>query len=200
MPIIMELAAKIGLFFTDMLDNIRMIYAEKGIEPFKKPLLFSLPTLLILYAAFYTPLGAKVKSRSAELANREVIASHSADYEDAKTRLSGYQRRLPLIKDKEEWLNYLMTSTAKTYDISFDSLSAQTESEVGSFLLVSREVTVTTTYANFGKWIAELERSPIIIKVAEANIRKDTTRPGSVKVNMKLSTIFPRFGGAGGGK
>ena len=199
MPIIMNLVAKITLFFKDMLDNIRTIYAEKGIEPFKKPLLFSLPTLLILYSAVYTPLSTKVRTRSDELENRQVIASHYTEYNDAKTRLAAFQRRLPLLKDKEEWLNYLMTSTAKTYGISFDSLSAQTESEVGSFLLVSREVTVTTSYPNFGKWIAELERSPIILKVADVNLRKDSGRTGSIKVNMKLSTIFPRFG-AGGGK
>ncbi len=199
MPVIMQLAAKIGLYLKDMLDNIRMIYAEKGIEPFKKPLLFSLPTLLILYSAIYSPLGSKVSKRAAELENRRIISAHYSDYEDAKTRLAAYQRKLPLIKDKEEWLNYLMTSTAKNYGISSDSLSGQTETEIGNFLLVSREVDVTTTYSNFGKWIAEIERSPITLKVADANIRKDTGRTGYVKVHMKLSTVFPRFGGAPGG-
>lgn len=199
MSVIMELAAKISLYLKDMLDNVRMIYAEKGIEPFKKPLIFSLPTLLILYSAVYSPLGSKVATRAASLANRRVIAAHYSEYEDAKTRLAAYQRRLPLLKDKEEWLNYLMTSTAKNYGISFDSLSGQTETEIGNFLLVSREVDVTTTYSNFGKWIAELERSPITLKVADANIRKDTGRTGYIKVHMKLATIFPKFGGAPGG-
>ena len=200
MSVLTELAARISLYFKDMLDNVLMIYAEKGIAPFKKPLLFSLPALLILYGAVYSPLGVKVKTRTAAIENRRIIAAHYADYADAKTRLAAYQRRLPLLKDKEEWLNYLMTSTAKNYGISFDSLSAQTETEIGNFLLVSREADITTTYSNFGKWIAEIERSPITLKVAEANIRKDAGRVGFIKVTMKLSTLFPRFGAAPGGK
>jgi len=200
MSVLTELAARIRLYFKDMLDNVRMIYAEKGIAPFKKPLLFSLPALLILYSAVCSPLGSKVRNRAAGLENRRLIAAHYSDYTDAKTRLAAYQRRLPLLKDKEEWLNYLLTSTAKKYGISFDSQSAQTETEIGGFLLVSREVAVTTTYSDFGKWIAEIERSPITLKVAEADIRKDAGRVGFIKVTMKLATIFPRFGAAPGGE
>lgn len=200
MSVIMELAARIGLYLKDMLDNVRMIYAEKGVEPFKKPLLFSLPILLVLYSAVYAPLASKLSSRAAGLESRRVIAAHYAEYQDAKARLAAYQRRLPLFKDKEEWLNFLMTSTAKNHGIAFDTLSAQTETEIGNFLLVTREGTVTTSYSDFGKWMAEIERSPITIKVTDANIRKDAGRTGLVKVTLKVSTIFPRFGGAQGAR
>ena len=200
MPVNMELAAKLSAFLKDMLDNIRMIYAEKGIEPFKKPLLFSVPGLLILYGVVYVPLGDKVRTRALELESRQLIASNYTEYEDAKTKLASYQHRLPLIKDKEEWLNYLMTSTAKIYGIAFDSLSAQTENEIGSFLLVTREVSVTTTYDKFGRWMAEIEKSPIVLRVADATIKKEEGRVGFIKATLKLSTIFPRFGVSEGGK
>lgn len=199
MPVIMELAAKISLYLRDMLDDVRMIYAEKGIKPFTKPMGLSAAVLLALYSAVYVPLGARVGSRADQLASRRVIASRYSEYDDAKTQLIAYQRRLPLLRDKEDWLNSQLTSTARNCGISFDSQSIQTETEIGSFLLVSREVTITTTYSSFGKWIAELERTPMTLKVAAANIRKDTGRIGFIKVSMKLSTIFPKFGGAPGG-
>ena len=197
MPVLMALVNKATVFLKDMLDNVLMIYAEKGIEPFKKPLLFALPTVLIFYAAVYSPLVSRVKTVKNELNKIQLIAAHSADYESAKTKLAAYQRRLPLMRDKDEWLSYVMTSTAKTYGISFDSISAQTESEVGNFLMVTRGVSVTTTYAKFGKWVADIENSPILLKVAEVNLKKDSSHAGVIKVTMKLSTIFPKFGVAG---
>lgn len=127
----------------------------------------------------------------------EVIAQHAGEYEDAKTRLGAYQRRLPLIKDKDEWLNYLITNSARTYGISFEGMGAQKETDVGNFVVVSREVTVTTNYATLGKWIADIENSPILIRVADLDLRRDSGNPGMIKVIFRLSTIFPKFPGGG---
>ncbi|MFA6433901.1 MAG: type 4a pilus biogenesis protein PilO [Elusimicrobiales bacterium] len=198
MQFLMALAGKATVFLRGMTDNILMIYTEKGIEPFKKPLMFALPSVLILYGAVYSPLGSKLAVDKRELDKVRLIVDHYDEYKDAKARLAAYQRRLPLIKDKEEWLNFVMTSTAKTHGIVFDSLSAQTETEVGGFLLVSREVAVTTTYAKFGKWVADIESSPIMLKVADVTIKKDSSRAGWIKVTMKLSTVFARSDAAAG--
>ncbi|MEI7482608.1 MAG: type 4a pilus biogenesis protein PilO [Elusimicrobiota bacterium] len=198
MPVIMALFNTMAAFFKDMYDNILIIYAEKGIEPFKKPLLIALPAVLMLYVVFYAPRASKVKVDMDQLEKSQIIAAHYADYNDAKTKLAAYQKRLPLIRDKDEWLNYMMTSTAKAHGISFDSIAAQTESEIGNFLLVSRVVSVTTTYVKFGKWVADIENSPMLLKVTEVSLKKDGSRTGVVRINMKLSSVFPKFGAAGG--
>lgn len=189
---------KAAAYFKDISDNILMFYNEKGIEPFKKPLLVAAPSVLLLYGAVYAPLSSKVSAAKSELEKKRLVAANYADYQDAKTRMAAYQGKLPLLKDKDEWLNYVMTSAARAHGISFDSISPQTENEAGNFLLVSRGVTVTTSYAKFGRWVADIESSPILLKVAEANIKKDDARAGILRINMKLSTIFPKFGGAGG--
>jgi type II secretory pathway component PulM len=196
-PEIAAIFGKLQSFFKDMLDNIMMIYAEKGIEPFKKPLLVAVPALIILYAAVYSPLGSRLSAAKARLQNLEVIVQHAGEYEDARTRLSAYQRRLPLIKDKDEWLNYLITNSARLYGISFEGIGAQKETEVGNFVIVSRDVSVATGYATLGKWVADIENSPILIRVTDLNIRRDANNPGMVKVTFKLSTIFPKFPGGG---
>ncbi|MBI4802693.1 MAG: type 4a pilus biogenesis protein PilO [Elusimicrobia bacterium] len=194
MPALFILVDKIKAFVIDMTDNIAIIYTDKGIEPFKKPLIYALPLLLILYSAVYSPLGSRVKNRVAELEKLRLISVHAADYQEANTRYTAYQRRLPLFKDKDEWLSYVMTSTAKSQGIEFDQFSAQTESEVGNFLLISREASVTTTYARLGRWIADMENSPILLKVSALDLRKDPMTAGIIKATIKLSTIFPRFG------
>lgn len=196
-PPLAAIAQKLLSFFKDMLDNIRMIYSEKGIEPFKKPLVVAVPTLIILYAAVYSPLSGKLAASKTHLQSLEIIAQHAGEYEDAKTRLSALQRRLPLIKDKDEWLNFLITNSARAYGISFEGMGAQRENEVGNFVMVSRDVSVTTNYATLGKWIADIENSPILVRITDLNMRRDAANPGMVKVNFKLSTIFPKFPGGG---
>lgn len=195
-PLIAALLEKIKSSFKEMSDTILVIYGEKGIEPFKKPLMIALPSLLCLYALVYSPTGAKLKRSVAEQRNMKVVARFAGDYENAKTKMSGYQRRLPLLKDKDDWLNYLITTSAKNTGVSVDSLGAQRETEVGNYILVSREVSATTNYGLFGKWLAEIENSPIFLRVTEMNLHRDENTRGAIKVTFTLSTVFPRLGGA----
>jgi hypothetical protein len=198
MPLfIAAIGRKLISFVKDMKDDILIIYGEKGFEPFKRPLIIAVPSLLLLYAIVYYPLGGRLSLASAQLHSDEVVAQFAGNYTDAKSRLSAYQRKLPLLKDKDEWLNYILTSSARTYGISFDSMGAQRESEVGNFVLVSREVSVTTTYAKFGAWLAEIENSPIYLKVVEMDLHKNLDNPGTIKVTFKLATVFPKFSGGG---
>ena len=194
-PLLAALFEKIKSAAKEMADSVLMIYAEKGIEPFKRPLMMALPVVLGLYALVYSPLNAKLKRSVGEAGNMTVVAQYAGDYENAKTKLAAYQRRLPLLKDKDDWLNYLITTTAKNSGVSVDSLGAQREIEVGNYMLVSREVTATTAYGVFGKWLAEIENSPIFLRVTEMSLRRDENALGMVKVTFTLSTVFPRQGG-----
>lgn len=194
-PLLAALFEKIKSAVKEMADSIVVIYAEKGILPFKKPLMIALPSLLCLYALVYSPTSAKLKRSAADERNMKVVAQYAGDYENAKTRLTAYQRRLPLLKDKDDWLNYLITTTARDAGVSVDSLGAQREAEVGNYLLVSREVTATTTFGVFGKWLAGIENSPIFLRVTDLTLHRDESSSGFVKVTFTLSTVFPRLGG-----
>ncbi len=196
-PVVAAILQKIESFFKDMYGNVLMIYAEKGFEPFKKPAMIAGPSLLVIYAAVYSPLTGKVATSASQVESMKVVSQYAGEYEDAKTRLAAYQRRLPFIKDKDEWLNYVITNTARAYGISFDSLSAQKETEVSNYLVVSREVMVTTTYANLGRWIAEIENSKILLRVTDLTIRRSPENPGTIKVTFTLATVFSKFGGGG---
>lgn len=194
-PLSAALLEKIKSAVKDMADSVVVIYAEKGIGPFKRPLMIALPSLLCLYALVYSPLSGKLKQSAGEELNMTVVAQYAGDYESAKTKLAAYQRRLPLSKDKDDWLNYIITGTARNSEVSVYSLGAQRETEVGNYILVTREVTATTTYGVFGKWLAEIENSPIFLRVTEMSLNRSENTPGSVKVSFTLSTVFPRLGG-----
>ncbi|HAT73214.1 MAG TPA: hypothetical protein DCS63_10410 [Elusimicrobia bacterium] len=196
-PFLTAIILKARVFFKDMLEDILLIYAEKGIEPFRKPLLIAGPILLAIYAVIYNPLGSRLGSAARHLENLQVVARYAADYEDVKARLLPYQRKLPLLKDKDEWLNYIITSSARPHGITFDGISGQKEIEVGNFLMLSRQVDVTTTYAKLGRWLADIENSPIFLRVVELNAKKDESNPGTIKASFNLSTLVPRFAAGG---
>ncbi len=184
---------KIRSSVKEMTENIVLIYRDKGFAPFKKPLMVAVPVFLIVYAAIYLPVKSKLSSGAELLLSKQTISANAAEYEEARNNLAAYQRRLPLLKEKEEWLNYLTTSTARAYGITFEGLRAQTETEAGNFLVVSREVSVNTSYVKLGKWLADLEKSPIFVRVEELSVKKDDNSPGVLKVTFRISTIFPKF-------
>ena len=79
-------------------------------------------------------------------------------------------------------------------DIAPAHVVAQQENDVGNYMVVSRKVEATTTYNILGKWVAEIENAPIFMRITEMSLQRDNNSPGSVKVELILSTIFPRPG------
>ena len=194
-PQIAALIEKATAYFKDLFANVVIIYGEKGIEPFKRPLVIAVPSLLILYAGIYSPISGKLSRTVKGIDNMTVVSNYAEEYEGVKARVSGLHRKLPLLKDKDDWLSYIINNSAKTAGVSVESQSAQRETEIGSYLVVSREVSTVTTYHKMGKWLAEIENSPIFLVVTDLNMQREDSGAGTVKVTLNVSTVFPRGGG-----
>lgn len=182
------------VFFSDMTDTMLVIYTEKGIEPFKKPLFVTLPLLLLLYVGVYRPLSSKVGNAVYEIERGRAISEGAGDYEDAKARLAASQRKLAPAKEKDDWINTKLTDISKLHNIPFDGISEQTEEESGNYLMVSRQVQFTCSYASMARLLAALENSRVFLRVTTLVATKDPDT-GRLKVILKLSTIFAKKGG-----
>ena len=188
-----NLLQKIKIFLKRMLNDMFVIYEEKGAEPFKKPLLYAILPILILYFMIYSPVADKLRDKKNELANIESIIEFYEDYSNAKSMIASFQCQLPAAKDKDDWLNHVLSSNAKKHGMDFDSISAQKEIEMNNYLVVSREVSLSSTYNKVGKWVRDMENSPIFLKVTDFNLRKDPMKRGNIKVNLTLSTVFAKI-------
>lgn len=177
-------------YLKEMLSEISAIYKENGIEPFKKPLMFALPGFLISYFLIYQPSVNQLNNYERELKTLQTLAPYYNDYISAKETINSYRNKLPLYKDKDEWLNFIITSSSKKVGVSIDSLLSQNEVELSGFSVVSREVMVTTTYELIGKWLVEIENSPIFLKITNFNLKKIESKVGYASVSLKLSTVF----------
>lgn len=186
---------KIISFLKNSVSELQGIYAEKGIEPFKKPLIVALPMFLAVYFGFYSPSGAKLSAAKDELARYELMAPFYDDYISYKNSSAQYKKNLPLYKDKGEWLDYIIRSNSQKNGITPDSIGAQTETDVtGGFLLATRVVSIRADYQTIGKLVADIENSPVFVKITELNLKKDAEL-GVVVAEFKVATVFAKPGG-----
>jgi Tfp pilus assembly protein PilO len=128
-----------------------------------------------------------------------VISSHYAEYMDVQKQRAELRRRTPLLKDKGEWLGYILTSTSKNHGLTFEALSQQEERDAGPLILVSRGANVTGTYEQVGAWLAEMENSKIFLKITTLEMSKSPSDPTSVQVKIILSIVFPNDSSQGEG-
>ncbi len=185
---------KIISFFKNSISEIQATYAEKGIEPFKKPIMYSVPIFLVIYFGFYSPSINKVSTLKDEIARYELLAPLYGDYTNYKNSLSQYKKNLPLYKDKDEWLDYIITTNCKKNGVSPQSIGAQIESELtGGFVLASKDISIEADYFTVGKLVADMENSQIFVKITELNLKKGSVL-GTVSVQFKIATVFIKPG------
>lgn len=186
---------KIISFLKSSVSEIQSIYAEKGVEPFKKPLIVSVPMFLAVYFGFYSPSGTKLSMARDELARYELMAPFYEDYVNYKNSSAQYKKNLPAYKDKAEWLDYIIRSNSQKNGITPDTIGSQTESEItGGFILAYREVSIRADYQTIGKLVADIENSPVFVKISEFNLKKDAEL-GVVVAQFKVATVFVKPGG-----
>lgn len=191
-PDIKQLLEKGRSLVNSYAETLLAIYAEKGIEPFKKPLSVCVPVLLLLYLFGYRPLGDRIASAAYKLESDRAVAESAGEFSDTRDRMTQLMAKLPPLKEKDDWLNALLANTIKKYGISFDQLSPQTELTVGNFIVASRTVEFTSTYDVVGRWLADVEATPQFLRVVTFSISRDTNNPLQVKASVTVSTIFSK--------
>lgn len=184
---------KLKEYAVQMLDEFKIVYAEKGFEPFKKPLLYATPAFLIAYFIIYSPSVKKMESRQREYTELCAISEFYGRYHDAKIKIKNHRSVLPALKDKDEWLNYLLTKTAKEHGIVLDSVSEQKEVDMTEAIMVSREVSFKSDYHTVGKVVSDIENSEIFVKITAFELKKNENNLGKVSVTLTLSTLFAKY-------
>lgn len=174
----------------DFIAYIQVIYSERGFEPFKIPVLVVLGIIFCLYFFVYSKIEPQINVISEQLDTQRTIAEGLDEYNNTKGLITDFKKKLPMYKDKDDWLNYLIISTAKKMDIELESLSPQKINEVGDFAIAFRDVETTVEYDMAGKWIEELENAPVFLRITALSMDRIPENPAYVKLRMTVSTLF----------
>lgn len=175
----------------NLIEDIEGIYIEKGIQPFQKPFLYALLTVFISYLIYLSNKGT-LKNNQIEYEKMYQLSLFANEYIDLKNNIQSYFKKIPSIKDKTEWLNYLLNTTAQRYQIDFTNVESQKELKVGNNIyVVSKQVQFTTDYQTLGKFITDLENSPVFVEISQLiAIKKDDNYIVNIEVTLNVSTIF----------
>ncbi len=184
---------KIKNFILEMKGDLTAIYFEKGYEPFKKPVLYAIPFLLVAYALLYLPSVKRLEAKRYEYAKLKASSEFYGRYSAARSKVREYESKLPALKDKDGWLDYILGKSAKKCKILIDSMSGQEEREEGNLIMASRAISVKNDYFTVGKWISDMENSDVFLKITDFNLKKDTSKMGRIKVELTVTTVFSKY-------
>ncbi|MGC8867368.1 MAG: hypothetical protein ACP5PA_04055 [Elusimicrobiales bacterium] len=183
--------SEIKIYIKNLFSDVQAVYNEKGAEPFKKPLVISLIVIIALYILYHSS-----SSRLSDIKDRikwiESIKDYYNEYTSSKETIKRYSSKVAAWKDKDDFLNYTLTSIASKNGIAFSSLEAQKEMTFDRVYYVTKQVKFTTTYEKMIKFLAEIETSELFLEISQITISKkeNPNQLGEVDVDLTLGTIF----------
>lgn len=175
----------------DLFSDMQAVYLEKGPEPFKKPVLYALSAVVVSYLIYSSNTGT-LKNNKLQLEKTIQLAGFYNEYVDLKAAMKTYSKMIPSIKEKDEFLNYLLNTTASKYGITFTNIDSQKELKVDNMYFVSKQVQFSTDYDTLGNFIREIENSPVFVEVSQLSVSKKNNDIviGRLDVSLNISTVF----------
>lgn len=166
------------------------VYTEKGISPLRLPLLIAAAAVFMLYMAVYSPLVVKIAKERKAINSLAASSKYASVFEDYRSKLSAYERKLPALRDKDKWLFDVVMSASQKVGVRPDSVSQQQETEIDNFILASRDVGAVVTFKSLAELLGRIESSPFYLKISQLAVRKEPSKLGMVTVQFQVSTVF----------
>ncbi|MCX7641397.1 MAG: type 4a pilus biogenesis protein PilO [Elusimicrobiales bacterium] len=178
-------------YIRNIIQDVQAVYAEKGSEPFKKPSVFALIALIVGYL-FYNSSKTNLTVAKDKLDWLHSIKDHYGEYTTAKQTIKKYSANIPAWKDKDDFLSYTLTNIASKNGITFSSIESQREMPYDRVFYVTKQVRFTTTFEKLIKFLADIEKSDVLIEISQINIikKENITNPGMLDVDLTVGTIF----------
>ena len=186
--IILEIKKNLKNIFSDFIS----VYFEKGIDPFKKPLIYGFGMILLSYVIYF-PSSSKYEDLKGELNQLEIVTRYYDNYIQIKESIKRYYSFVPSFKDKEEFLGYVLNTLASKHKISFSKIESQKEVKTNfGVFVVYNSVSFSTDYYTLGNFIRDIENYKPFVYVSEINITKSDNQTviGNLDVDLTIATIF----------
>lgn len=178
-------------YIKNVLQDVQAIYNEVGFEPFKKPAVISLIFIFASYFLYNTSSTSLIEKKERHDWLLLIKANYD-EYISAKKTLKKYSNNIPSLKNKDDFLNYTLTSIASKNGINFSSVESQKEMQYNKVIYATKQVKFTTTFENLIKFLAEIENNEVFVEITQINITKKDTpyQIGLLDVDMTVATIF----------
>lgn len=117
------------------------------------------------------------------------------DYLTNKNKLLSLEPLFPDVKAKDQWLISQIIELFRQANVTANMNEPQLEMNTNpNYAVVSKKVTFTQNFLDFGKLLADIENSHAFLRVSEFSIQKnpDPNEIGKNNITMTFNTIFPK--------
>jgi len=187
---------KIKDFFESIKDgfvDVRNMFLEGNYKPFLKPLVVLIVVLVVLKF-----LNGNAKSSVAEVRNRveaeKAEINNEEEYKNSKAIYEKLVARLPPEAEKNEWLLAQMVSIFAKNQIETTKTNKHVLEESGIFTLSSVHYEAEMDYYRLGRLVESIENSEYFMRISELLVTRAERNVGTLRVSMRVHTLFAAGG------
>lgn len=140
-------------------------------------------------------LNEQTKAVRTQIDAIRVQQSSEQDYLTSKRKLLSLEPRFPEVKEKDQWLISKLLEVFQPANVTANMNELQVENGANpNYLIISKKVSFSTKFLDFGKLLAEIENRPEYMRISEFSLRKNPD-PNDLEMNtvdMTFNTVFPK--------
>ncbi len=187
-------------------NDIKLVMEEGNYKLFLKQFV-AIILVFLAYRYLNTALQDKMSNIRGQIDAVQAQQTNEQEYMASKQKLLDLEPRFPDLSTKNDWLLLQTVSIFRDANIT-PKLGSQTEDNSNStYTVASIPVTLETSFAEFGKLLANVENREEYLRVSDFSLAKSTENLGQNTITIRINTIFPKekiaakmFKDAAGGK
>jgi hypothetical protein len=148
--------------------------------------------LFAAYMGLYRPPQQKSSRLAAQIAKAKMLHDYGSQYSDLRDQLRGAYRRLPLLKDRDQWLSNSVRDSLSAGGLLSEDFKPVQEQEVQGLLFQTSSVSLNVRFAEFYDWLLRLESAKPMMHLSLLDLTKMTDKPGYNRATCEVSTVIPK--------
>ena len=175
------------------LNDVKAMLEEGNIKLFVK----QLAVIALAFWGVWTWMG-KLKTQKDQIEDRVSAISlqqtHQDDYLTNKDRLLRLEPLFPDMGKKNEWLVQTLMRAFADHNVQATINGNAVEKVESNYTIVSQEVAFRDSFANLGRFLADIENGNDFLRVSSLTISKltDANSLGLNSIGIRFNTVFPK--------
>lgn len=175
------------------LNDVKAMLEEGNIKLFVK----QLAVIALAFWGVWTLMG-KLKTQKDQIEDRVSAISlqqtHQDDYLTNKDRLLRLEPLFPDMGKKNEWLVQTLMRAFADHNVQATINGNAVEKVESNYTIVSQEVAFRDSFANLGRFLADIENGNDFLRVSSLTISKltDANSLGLNSIGIRFNTVFPK--------
>lgn len=178
----------------DEIQLIASMLRDKGRERFGRTLILGVGLPAAAYFLFYGPAKKKFSDLDNRLQTAQTMAANADTYKSLKDNIERAYARLPLPKDRTNWLADTVKEALRAEEIVPSQFNPPVEKETNGIVEQSLTISMSTKFPELMGFLARLETIKPSVYVTSLEVAKKDPKEGEIiarnEVSCTISTII----------